>query len=43
MTKILSAGYPIVSGVIEGACRHLINDRMSITGARWGLKQRNLY
>ena len=36
--EYLSAGYPIASGVIEGACRHLINDRMSITGARWGLK-----
>lgn len=36
--EYLSAGYPIASGVIEGACRHLINDRMSITGARWGLQ-----
>ena len=26
------------SGVIEGACRHLINDRMDITGARWSLQ-----
>lgn len=34
----LREGYPIASGVIEGACRHLINDRMNITGARWGLK-----
>ena len=24
-------------GVIEGACRHLVKDRMDITGARWGL------
>lgn len=23
--------------MIEGACRHLIKDRMDITGARWGL------
>jgi hypothetical protein len=22
---------------VEGACRHLVNDRMDITGARWGL------
>ncbi len=22
---------------IEGACRHLIGDRLDITGARWGL------
>ncbi len=28
---------PIVSGVIEGTCRHLINDRLDITGARWSL------
>src|SRR5262249_30178605 len=25
------------TGVIEGACRHLVADRMDITGARWGL------
>jgi hypothetical protein len=34
----LAAGMPVGTGVIEGACRHLINDRMDITGARWGLK-----
>ena len=33
----LECGYPIASGVIEGACRHLINDRLDITGARWSL------
>ncbi len=33
----LDAGWPISTGVIEGACRHLVNDRMDITGARWGL------
>ena len=33
----LAAGWPIATGVIEGACRHLIQDRMGITGARWGL------
>ena len=33
----LAAGWPIATGVIEGACRHLVNDRMGITGARWGL------
>lgn len=36
--RALSAGFPIASGVIEGACRHLINDRMDITGARWSLQ-----
>ncbi len=33
----LAAGVPIASGVIEGACRFLVKDRMDITGARWGL------
>ena len=33
----LEQGLPIVSGVIEGACRHLIQDRLGITGARWDL------
>jgi hypothetical protein len=33
----LAAGWPIATGVIEGACRHLVQDRMGITGARWGL------
>jgi hypothetical protein len=35
--EYLEQGYPIASGVIEGACRHLVNDRMAITGARWRL------
>ncbi len=34
----LAAGWPIATGVIEGACRHLVKDRMDITGARWGLQ-----
>lgn len=33
----LAEGWPIATGVIEGACRHLIKDRMDLTGARWGL------
>lgn len=33
----LAAGWPIATGVIEGACRHLVKDRMDLTGARWGL------
>ena len=36
--QFLVAGYPIATGVIEGACRYLIKDRMDITGARWGLQ-----
>lgn len=34
----LAAGYPIASGVVEGACRSLVRDRMELTGARWRLK-----
>ena len=34
----LAAGYPIGSGVAEGACRHLVKDRMERTGMRWSLK-----
>ncbi len=33
----LTQGWPIATGIVEGACRHLIKDRMDITGARWGL------
>jgi len=35
--QYLAAGLPISTGVIEGACRHLVKDRMDITGACWGL------
>jgi hypothetical protein len=35
--RALAHGLPIATGVIEGACRHLVKDRMDITGARWGL------
>ncbi|GAT68906.1 hypothetical protein PS9374_04571 [Planomonospora sphaerica] len=35
--QALAAGWPIATGVIEGACRHLVKDRLDITGARWGL------
>lgn len=34
----LREGWPIATGVIEGACRHIVKDRLDITGARWGLK-----
>lgn len=36
--KYLRAGYPIATGVIEGACRHLVKDRMERSGMRWTLK-----
>jgi len=35
--KALTSGWPIATGIIEGACRHLVKDRMDLTGARWGL------
>ena len=31
----LAQGYPIASGVIEGACRHLVKDRMERAGMHW--------
>jgi hypothetical protein len=34
----LDNGWPIATGAVEGACRHLIADRLDITGARWGLQ-----
>ena len=36
--EYLRLGYPIATGVIEGACRYLVKDRMGITGARWSLE-----
>jgi len=33
--EYLHQGYPIASGVIEGACRHLIKDRMERAGMHW--------
>ena len=33
--EYLAAGYPIGSGVAEGACRHLVKDRLEQTGMRW--------
>lgn len=34
----LAKGFPIATGVVEGACRYLIRDRMDKTGARWSLR-----
>ena len=33
--EYLSAGYPIATGVIEGACRHIVKDRMERSGMKW--------
>ena len=35
--RYLAAGYRIATGMVEGACRHLVRDRMDLTGARWRL------
>jgi hypothetical protein len=35
--QYLAAGYPIASGVIEGACRHFVKDRMERAGMQWSL------
>ena len=36
--EYLAAGYPIGSGVVEGACRHLVKDRMERSGMRWKIE-----
>jgi len=36
--EYLAAGYPIGSGVVEGACRHLVKDRMEQAGMRWRIE-----
>ena len=33
--KYLACGFPIASGVIEGACRNIVKDRMERTGMNW--------
>ena len=35
--QYLAAGYPIATGVIEGACRHFVKDRMERAGMRWSI------
>jgi len=34
----LKKGLPIATGVVEGACRHLVKQRMECSGARWSLQ-----
>ena len=33
--EYIAAGYPIGSGAVESACRHLVKDRMEGSGMRW--------
>jgi len=34
-STFLANGWPIASGVIEGACRHFVKDRCELSGMRW--------
>lgn len=36
--EFLADGLPIASGVIEGACRHLLQDRLDLSGATWTVR-----
>ncbi|MCX4862234.1 hypothetical protein [Streptomyces canus] len=33
--QALAAGWPIASGIVEGAARHLVADHLDSTGSRW--------
>jgi hypothetical protein len=33
--EYLARGWPIGTGVVEGACRHLVKDRLEQSGMRW--------
>ena len=33
--RYLKNGWPIGTGVVEGTCRHLVKDRMELSGMRW--------
>jgi hypothetical protein len=34
----LAHGWPVATGIIEGACRYLVKDRLALTGARWRIQ-----
>jgi hypothetical protein len=36
LKRLVERGWSIATGAVEGTCRHLIGDRLGITGARWG-------
>ncbi len=36
--ECLREGYPIASGVIQGACRHVVGHRLDRTGACWTIE-----
>ncbi|MGH3283647.1 MAG: hypothetical protein ACRDPD_02990 [Streptosporangiaceae bacterium] len=35
--QAMAAGWPIATGIIESACRHIIAGRLGVSGSRWGL------
>lgn len=37
LIRYLATGYPITSGAIEGASRHVVKDRMERAGMQWTL------
>ncbi len=37
-SQYLKQGYPIASGVIEGACRNVVKDRLERTGMTWTIE-----
>ena len=40
--EYLSKGWPIATGVIEGACRHVVKDRCELSGMRWRVAGANV-
>ncbi|MBI3466164.1 MAG: ISKra4 family transposase [Planctomycetes bacterium] len=36
--EYLAQGFPIGTGVVEGACRHFVKDRMELAGMRWEIE-----
>ena len=36
ITRPRAKGWPIATGATEGVCRHLVRDRLDLSGVRWG-------
>ena len=36
--ELIAIGAPVATGVVEGGCKYLINDRLDVTGARWSIE-----
>jgi len=35
LKSFLEKGYPVSSALVESNCRHLVKDRMELSGMRW--------